>query len=398
MTTYDAVVVGARCAGSVLAGLLARQGWKVLLVDKALFPSDTVSTHVMFPNTLARFEELGILERLHARHRLPALYLRWRILDYELSATYTPIGGHSRGTCVRRIALDDVLVKWALDQGAEGRFGNRVTDLVGKGTVDDRARGVVLEGGEKIEARWIIGADGRASTVAGLLGLEKTKPMAGEMAFLFAYWRGLPDTEVGALDVDDQKNGMLWNPCEDGFHLLSIAGPPEITRGTAAQRERAYERALTLFPRSLPAAALEGAERVSDLVVVPETMMRGFFRQATGPGWALVGDSGHFKHPATAQGISDAVEQAVFVADAFNGADPDLSAYAEWRRKRTRGHYEWSFDYGRWPVLEVAHPYLSGLSSDAGAVQDWADVFSRLKSPSDVNTPERLAKWFSASA
>lgn len=398
MTIYDAVVVGARCAGSVVAGSLAQRGWKVLAVDKARFPSDTVSTHVMFPNTLVRFEELGILDRLHSRHKLPALYLRWRILEYELASPYTPIDGHSTGTCVRRIALDDVLVNWAVDCGVETRLGTRVDALVGKGTEDDPARGVVLEGGEEVTARWIVGADGRASSIAGLLELEKTKPMAGEMAFLFAYWQGLPDQEFGVLDVDDQKNGFLWNPCEDGFHLLSVAGPPEITRGTSAQRERAYERALTLFPRSLPGNVLKGAERVSDLVVVPETMMRGFYRASNGHGWVLVGDAGHFKHPATAQGISDAVEQAVYVADAMSGDDPELDGYAEWRRKRSRGHYEWSFDYARWPVLEVAHPYLSGLSSDPDAVQDWADVFTRLKNPSDVNTPERLAKWFSASA
>ena len=397
MKTYDAVVVGARCGGSVLAGSLARQGWKVLLVDKAGFPSDSISTHVMFPNTLARFEELGILERLHDRHRLPAIYLRWRILDYELSATYTPIGGHSLGTCVRRIALDDVLVNWAVDAGAEPRWGTRATSLIGAGTDDDPVRGVVLENDTEINARWVVGADGRASTVASLLRLEKTKPMAGEMAFLFAYWRGLPDSEVGLLAVDGERHAVMWNPCEDGYHLVSIAGSPELTRGGTADRERAYARGIKLFESSLP-HEMNKAERVSDLVVVPETMMRGFYRASNGPGWALVGDAGHFKHPATAQGISDAVEQAVYVAEAIAGDDLELNRYPEWRHTRSRGHYEWSFDYGRWPVPEMAHPYLSGLSSDPKAVQDWADVFTRRNRPSDLNTPERLAKWFSAAS
>ena len=64
---------------------------------------------------------------------------------------------------------------------------------------------------------------------------------------------------------------------------------------------------------------------ITGVRVVPETMLRGFFRPATGPGWALVGDAGHFKHPATAQGISDAIEQALHVADAVARSDPDLA-------------------------------------------------------------------------
>ena len=48
-TDYDAIVVGARCAGSPTAMLLARKGYKVLVVDRATFPSDTISTHVDAP-------------------------------------------------------------------------------------------------------------------------------------------------------------------------------------------------------------------------------------------------------------------------------------------------------------------------------------------------------------
>ena len=398
MATYDAVVVGARCAGSIAAGLLARYGWKVMLVDKARFPSDTVSTHAIFPNTLARFEQLGILDRLHARHKIPLLYMRWRILGYELAGSFTPIDGHSMGISVRRVALDDVLVNWALDEGVGARFGAQVTDVIGKGVDGDQLQGVILEGGEEIRARWVLGCDGRASTVASLLGLEKKKPMAGEMAYLFAYWRGLLDYEFMSLNVDESRNGFMWNPSEDGIHLLSVAGPAEITRGTSAQRERRYALGLRAFPEVFDAAGLEKAERISDLVVVPETMMRGFYRQSNGPGWALIGDAGHFKHPGTAQGISDAVEQAIYVADGLTGDDPELEGFHEWRRERSVEHYEYSFVYGSWPKEDVAHPYMQGLSSDPVAKQDWLDVFTRRNRPSAVNTSERLTTWFSAPA
>lgn len=394
---YDAVVVGGRCAGAIVAGKLARGGWKVALVDKARFPSDTVSTHMMFPNTVARLESLGILERLHDRHQIPYLYLKWRILGYELAGAYTPIDGHSLGMSVRRIALDNVLVDWAKDGGAVSRFGERVVALIGAGQDDDPLRGVVLESGEQVQARWVIGADGRASTVAGLLGLEETKPMAGDVAFLMAYWKGLPPAEVGTLDIDFDT-ALMRTPCEDGVDLVSVTGPPEITRGSKTDREREYAHRVKAFPETFDAALLDRAERISDLVVVPERMMRGFFRQANGPGWALVGDAGHFKHPGTAQGISDAVEQAIHVADSLLGEDPDLVRFEQWRRDRSRGYYSWSFVYGSWPTPGIGEAYLSGLSSDPVATQDWLDTFTRTKAPSDVNTPERLGRWLSAPA
>jgi len=395
MSTYDAVVVGARCAGSIVGGLLARAGWKVLIVDKATFPSDTVSTHFMFPNTLERLDSLGILDRIHSKHDVPPLMIHWTILGHELATKWTPFGPHSTGISVRRISLDQIFVDWAGDAGAELRTGAKVGGTIGSGSEEDPLRGVVLEGGEEIRARWVIGADGRASTIANLLGLEKEETMTGEQAYLLAYWRGLPRREFSSLEVKE-RTALMWQESEDGIHLISVAGPREISRGSNAQREKVYADGIAAFPEVIDAATIEKADRVSDLIVVPETMLRGFFRRSDGPGWVLVGDAGHFKHPSTAQGISDAIEQAIFVAESLQ--DEDLSGYDEWRRKRSQGHYEWSFLYGSWPNPEVAHPYLKGLAGDPEALQDWADVFTRRKRPKDVDTAERLGRWFSTPA
>src|SRR5687768_4462936 len=110
MASYDAIVVGARCAGTVAAGQLARKGWDVLVIDKDRFPSDAISTHFIFPNTVARFHELGILELLHAAHDIPELSQRWRILGYELQREFSPIRGFTKGMSVRRISLDSVMI------------------------------------------------------------------------------------------------------------------------------------------------------------------------------------------------------------------------------------------------------------------------------------------------
>ena len=125
----------------------------------------------------------------------------------------------------------------------------------------------------------------------------------------------------------------MSSPCEDGIHLLMVAGPADLTRGSATQREEAYRAALRRFHTVLNPRLLDGARRVSPLVVVPETMLRGFVRPATGPGWALVGDAGLFKHPVTAQGIGDALAQGWYVGTALSRGD-DLADYARWRDER----------------------------------------------------------------
>jgi 2-polyprenyl-6-methoxyphenol hydroxylase-like FAD-dependent oxidoreductase len=395
--SYDAVVVGARCAGSPLAARLAAQGWQVLLVDREPPPADTLSTHCLFPNTLARLRELGALERIEAEHRLNLLEYGIRTLGAEATGAFTPIGGFDRMAAITRPVLDKALLEVAEEAGAETRFGAKVTGLLGAGSEADPARGVVLEGGEEIEARWVLGADGRASTVARLLGLEKERALAGEMAFTFGYWRGLPESERFFIDVIESGT-LVWAPCEDDLSILILGVDPALTRGDAEQRQRQFLAGLRPFAEWFDLAWLKSAEQVAPVRLAPETMLRGFFRQATGPGWALVGDAGHFKNPSTAQGISDAIEQSLRVATELVAGD-SLAGYEAWRDERAREHYEWSFDFARFAQPETAGPIFTGLAEDPQAGQDLRDALSRrLRPKSDVFTKERLGQWFETSS
>jgi 2-polyprenyl-6-methoxyphenol hydroxylase-like FAD-dependent oxidoreductase len=392
---YDAIVVGARCAGAPLAMQLARSGADVLVIDRAEFPSDTVSTHFLYPNSLATLERLGVLERLLARHDLPAVGSRIRLLGHEIIGGYTAIEGHSGGMCPRRLVLDAIMLETAADAGVTARLGERVAGVLGAGTDDEPVRGVRLQSGEEIAARWVFGADGRASTIARSLGLEKSRSERGDFASMYAYWKGLPDTEYGHLDVHGER-ALNWVCCEDGIQLLVANRESSFTRGTPAERERRYLAELREFPDTFDPDWLDSAERISEVRVAPETMLRGYYRQAAGPGWALVGDAGHFKHPVTAQGISDAIEQACFVADAVV-ADRGLDGYETWRDERAEEHYEWSFQWARFPNPELVHPIFGGIENDPAAGQDLRDSFSRLVSPADVMSRERLARWFGQS-
>src|SRR3954452_11360106 len=341
MEERDAVIVGARCAGSTLAIALAKQGWDVALVDRDTFPSDTVSTHMMFPNTLATLEAMGVLDILRSRHRLSPL--AWRIigLGHENGGTFTPIEGFDRGLSVRRIALDKAFVDTAIAAGAEGRFGERVVDLIGSGTEEDPVAGVVLDDGDEIRAKWVFGADGRASTVAAKLGIAKERSQKGEIAFMWAYWSGIPDDGLATNDIQEDAILVRW-AVEDGLTMLTATGPDEFTHGSHEDRLHNYMEVLGKFPDSIPPDQLEAGEMISDLVVAPESLMRGYFRRPTGPGWALLGDALHFKHPGTAQGIGDAVAQAVRVGERVSGSDPPLVDYGDWHERCAAEHWECS--------------------------------------------------------
>ncbi len=392
---YDAIVVGARCAGATVATVLAGAGRRVLLVDRDTFPSDTVSTHQLFPDSLELLDRLGAGDRLRAAHRLRPVDYSWRVLGHAVAGTFTPIGGHDRTCSIRRVSLDAVLVDTATAAGAELRLGAQVEELIGAGTDDDPVRGVVLGGGERLPARWVIGADGRTSTVAHRLQLSSTEHRRGEMSMLFAYWEGLPDSAWCQIDVQESL-ALMSAPCEDGVHLLAINGPADLTRGSATGRQQKYLAALRRFPATLNPRLLEQGQQIAPVIAVPETMLRGFVRPASGPGWALVGDAGLFKHPVTANGIGDALAHGWYVGNALSRGD-DLADYEAWRDERSAGHYDFSFETARFPAPGSAAVY-QGLAEDPTARQEFLDLFAKRHRPADVLTANRLARWRAAGA
>ena len=392
-STYDVVVVGARCAGSTVATVLARAGRRVLVVDRDRFPSDTVSTHQLFPDGLALLDELGAGDRLRDQHTLRPVQYSWRVLGHAVTGGFTPVGGHGLTCSIRRVTLDAAIVETAKDAGADMRFGVDVHGLLGRGTADDPVRGVQLSDGTEVEARWVVGADGRSSTVARALHLPKTRELRGDLGMLVGYWEGLPDADTCHIDVHAEL-ALMSSPCEDGVHLLSVSGPPGITRGSAEERQTTYLAALRRFPAVLNPRLLDDARQLGPVIAVPETMLRGFERQASGPGWVLVGDSGLFKHPVTGQGIGDALAQAWYVGHALARGD-DLDDYGDWRTARSAGHYEFSFDAGRLPGPRAAAVY-AGLAEDVTAGAEFLDVFAKRLRPDQVLTAERRARWQAA--
>jgi 2-polyprenyl-6-methoxyphenol hydroxylase-like FAD-dependent oxidoreductase len=334
---YDAIVVGARCAGSPVAMLLARKGYRVLLVDKATFPSDTMSTHMVHPPGVAALERWGLLDRLEASGCPPVETYSFDFGPLTISGSPQPIDGVSRGYCPRRTVLDPILADGAVEAGAELREGFTVDEiLASEGTVTG-IRGHAKGGGEVSEkARVVIGADGRHSLVVKAVQPEQYEERPSHLAMYYAYWSDLPaegfETKIRA----ENRRGWAAIRTNDDLTVLPFGWPVEEFHANRGDIEGNFLEAMELAPEF--AERVRGATRESKFIGSAE--LPGYFRKPFGPGWALLGDAAYHKNPITAMGINDAFRDAELLAGAldevFSGGRPYDEAMSDYQRERDR--------------------------------------------------------------
>src|SRR5436190_2435744 len=163
----DAVIVGARCAGAATALLLARAGARVLVVDKGVYGSDTLSTHALMRGAVLQLHQWGVLPTIVAAGTPPVQSTTFSYREQDITVPIEPRFGVGALYAPRRALLDRILVDAAADSGAEVRYGVRVDDVI----TDERGRvrGITaVESGtrQRIEADIVVGADGLYSTIA----------------------------------------------------------------------------------------------------------------------------------------------------------------------------------------------------------------------------------------
>jgi flavin-dependent dehydrogenase len=389
---YDAIVVGARCAGSPTAMLLARQGYRVLVVDRASFPSDTLSTHLIHAPGVAALRRWGLLDQVVATGCPP-------IETYSFDfGPFTIAGNPGTSYAPRRTLLDKILVDAASHAGAEVREAFTVEEVV----VEDGAvvgiRGHGDGGGTVFErSRVVIGADGRNSYVAKVVGPEQynEKPML--MLSYYTYWSGLP---VGGFEIVSRPGrGWAALPTNDGLTLLVVGWPVAESSAYKADVETNYLKTLELVPEI--ADRVRSAKRQERFAggAVPN-----FFRKPYGPGWALVGDAGYTKDPITAQGISDAFRDAELCATAldetFNGGHPfddAMSAYQRARDAAVLPIYEFTAQLASLqPPPAEMQQLLGAVHGNRDAMDAFAGITAGTVSPVEFFDPENIGRIMSA--
>jgi 2-polyprenyl-6-methoxyphenol hydroxylase-like FAD-dependent oxidoreductase len=398
--TYDAIIVGARCAGSPTAMLLARKGYKVMVVDRATFPSDTISTHLIHPPGVTSLRRWGLLDRLVATGCPPIDRYDFDLGPFTISgAPGTADSPVAYGP--RRTILDKLLVDAASESGAEVREAFTVEELV---IVDGVVTGIRGhgKGGQSVteSGRVVIGADGLYSVVARAVRPEKYHEKPELQVSYYTYWSGLPmNGRFEAYDRGDRAFAV-W-PTNDDLTLVIVGWPIAEFEANKKDIEGNY---LEVFERA-PAfrERIRAAKREERFV---GTAVPNFFRKPYGPGWALVGDAAYNKDFMTAQGITDAFRDAELCVDAldaaFSGArtfDAAMAGYQSTRDTQVLPLYHFTCDFASFtPPPPERLELMGAVHGNQTAMDGFAQIISGVTSPAQFFSPENVQRIFAAAS
>lgn len=376
MSEYDAIVVGARVAGSPTAMLLARKGYRVLLVDRATFPSDTISTHLIHAPGMAALRRWGLADEIIGSGCPPVPRYRLDLGEVVIVGTPRGIGADRHAYAPRRTILDKILVDAASEAGAELREGFSVESLIVEDGVVRGVRGHSPNGRAVEErARIVIGADGVNSPVARSVGAAKYNEVPAVGAMYYSYWSGITTDEFELYGREDR--GFAALPTNDDLTIVLVAWPIEQFSSNKRDLEGSYLRSLEAEPAF--SDRIGGASRESRIV---GAHMDSFYRQPYGAGWALVGDAGYHKDAVTAQGITDAFRDAEALADTlddvFSGrrrAHDALRDYQEARDRVTMAMYELTQQFAGYdPPSSEEQELFAAVGANPRAADDFASM------------------------
>jgi menaquinone-9 beta-reductase len=326
-SSYDAVIVGARCAGAATAMLLARAGLDVLLVEQSGPGKDTLSTLALMRAGVLQLSRWGLLDSIKAAGTPRIEKTTFHYGDDAIEIRIKPRDGVDALYAPRRTVLDPLLADSARTAGAQVAYRVRLKDL--RRDAHGRVNGAVVESAgvsRPIAASIVIGADGLNSTLANRTAAEPYRVGRHMSAVIYTRARGIDGIDLGGYHwhyTPGSSVGVI--PTNDQEALVFAAATPlRFMRDLRVDLAAGFHAILRETAPAV-AAALRNAPVASYHAFAGHA---GIFRPAWGPGWALVGDAGYFKDPITAHGITDALRDADLLARAvLSGTDAALAEY-----------------------------------------------------------------------
>jgi 2-polyprenyl-6-methoxyphenol hydroxylase-like FAD-dependent oxidoreductase len=395
---YDAIVVGARCAGAPTAMLLARHGHRVLLVDRAEFPSDTVSTHVVQPPAVAALNRWGLLAEVIDSGVPPIETYSFDFGPVVVRGTPRPADGFSAAYAPRRHILDKILVDAAVRAGVELRERFSVEDyVIEDGTVvgvRGRSRGGVIV---TERARVVIGADGRSSALAAAVGAPEYGRKPKAQWSYYTYFRDLPVDGFEIVIRPYRGFGAAYT--NDGLTMVVAGWPHAEAEAYKADPEGNFLATLGLAPEF--AERVRAATRVERLT---GASVPGYLRRPYGPGWVLVGDAAYNKDPITAQGINDAYRDAESVAAALHSVwaegaafETVMAAHQAARDAHVMPMYEFTSQLATLePPPQELQELLGRISANQAAMDAFVSINAGTVSPAEFFDPAFLGPLLAA--
>jgi flavin-dependent dehydrogenase len=301
------------------------------------------------------------------------------------------------GCCPRRLDLDRILLDGARAAGAEVRLRCKVVDVIRD---KDRVVGVVVEENDQkheLRANIVVGADGRSSTIAALVGAEEYFAYDGPRAGYWSYWprpswyTDDPRFHGGALIVYEGPYARFVFPTNRDQLCIGATFPRDDLDRWKADPKARLEQVLRESQHTAP--LIDGAEPLEKVRGIIK--VRYFFRRAVGPGWALCGDAGLHKDPHAGNGISDALADARSLADAIlDGSDAALERH--WRQRDVNSWELFNFtrDLGELDYNSALNQTLfAQLAANPELHARLVGVVERTLSPYTAFSPGELIKW-----
>jgi len=344
---------------------------------------------VIQPCGVAILDRLGVLDAAWAAGAVPLTRFTLVSNRARISAA---IDAGSPALCLRRVALDHLLVDAAAAAGAEVRTETPVGGLLWEG---GRVVGVETAAGP-LRARLVIGADGRGSTVARSVGAAEYYVAPPARLFAWAYFEGVAEADGHLRLGSIGELNYVAGPTDAGLYMAAVCPPLTVKDAFLADRGRGFMAGIAAWPEL--AELLDGAMRIGPIRVMVN--WHGYFREGAGPGWALLGDAGNFKDPSPAQGIADALRQAERLAGAveagLGGAaslDEELRRWWRWRDEDGYEMHWFATDMGRaGPSPPLASQFTRDIAGDEEATEGLLQVLNHDIPPSRLFTPRRLGR------
>jgi flavin-dependent dehydrogenase len=346
----DVVIVGARCAGAATALLLARAGARVVVLDRGRYGTDTLSTHALMRGAVLQLHRWGVLPAIVEQGTPAVTATTFSYTNEEVTIPIEPKYGVEALYAPRRTLLDGLLSAVAVESGAEVVYGVTVDGLLrGPG---GRVHGVTASAGgnrHDIEADLVIGADGLYSTVARRVGAAPIVSGTHAAGVLYSYWSGVDEDAYRWSFRPGGAVGAI--PPNGGTCVFASIPAPRFRQDVRGGAVVAYRQLLREVCPEF-ADRLAGATQIED--VHGFGGHPGFIKRSIGNGWALVGDAGYFKDPATAHGITDALRDAELLARAVvAGTTSAMEEFEATRLELSRRLFEVTDEIASFPASEA---------------------------------------------
>src|ERR1700722_16440627 len=371
---FDAIIVGARVAGSAIAILLARDGRRVLLIDKDVFPSDRLSTHIVLGGGTKVLERIGGVRFARSRTVGP---------DFDYSGELVRNGADDRGLCLGRVVMDAAMIDAARSfDSVMFRERFRLTDLLMEDDAVVGIRGEDASGIHEFRAPLTIGADGMRSSVAQIASeridafTRVDVPCA--RAYYYAYFEGVARKNLGDELVAEFESapgaGNLVCRCENGLTVAATAfdaSEMKTFRTDLASNLRSYLDRSFAVGKILEGATIVG--KVFSLGILNNT-----YRNPVTDGAILIGDAGLHVDPLFGQGHSMALMSAWIVGELarewfFGGRGNAIPVdmLADFTRRRDAELMRYNKGSGR-TSREIPLDQGSRLAHRAASREQWA--------------------------